>query len=92
MMDSEVFGLIVAIGMLAAVLIAHLVAFVWWAAKLTTRVDHIETFITAHQTTLERLSALESSLRSNTEELSGVRDDLRGLAASLLDHADHRKP
>ena len=61
---------------LAVVTLAHLVGFVWWASKLTTRVDHIERWIGQNEQTSTRLTELEVQLRSVGESLHRIEERL----------------
>lgn len=55
-------GLTIAIVAICITLIVHLVATIWWAAKLTNRVDHIEKWITSNERMAERLIAIETKV------------------------------
>ena len=57
---------------LAVVTLAHLIGFVWWASRLTTRVDHIERWISQNEQTSTRLTELEAQLRSAGESLQRI--------------------
>ena len=61
---------------LAVVTLAHLIGFVWWASRLTTRVDHIERWISQNEQTSTRLTELEAQLRSAGESLQRIENRL----------------
>jgi len=61
---------------LGVVTLAHLVGFVWWASRLTTRVDHIERWISQNEQTSTRLTELEVQLRSVGESLHRIEQRL----------------
>lgn len=47
---------------LCLTLIVHLIAFIWWASKLTNRVEHIEKFISTNEKNGERLASIEAKM------------------------------
>lgn len=72
-MPGDIIGLIT----LSAILGAHLVATVWWAASLTKRVDHIERWIDDNAHTAERIAALDQQIKALNAGVARVEHYLR---------------
>ena len=55
-------GMTIAIVCICITLIVHLVGFVWWASRLTSRMEHVERWITTNENNSQRLIAIETKL------------------------------
>lgn len=73
-MSAEAVGLIA----LSFTLLIHLAGTIWWAAQLTSRVQHIEKWISSNEHTGERLAAVEEQLKSLAASISRVERLLMG--------------
>lgn len=67
---------VVALLSLGVVCLGHLVGFVWWASKLTTRVDHIERWIGQNEQTATRLTEMEVQIRNVGDALQRIEQRL----------------
>lgn len=55
-------GTTIAIVAVCVTLMVHLVTSVWWASKLTNRMEHVERWITTNENMSQRLIAIETKL------------------------------
>lgn len=52
----------IAIVAICITLIAHLIGFVWWASRLTSRMEHVERWISNNENMSQRLIAIETKV------------------------------
>jgi len=67
-MSAEAIGLLA----LSFTLLIHLAGTIWWAARLTARVEHIEKWIGSNEHTSERLVVLEEQLRNVSASMARI--------------------
>jgi hypothetical protein len=61
----------------SATVIVQIVTMVWWASRLTSRVEFVETWIAGHVQTAERLARLEQSVLDVHAGIGRVEKTLR---------------
>lgn len=68
---------------LSITILVHLFGTVWWASRLTARVDHIERWITLNEQNSVRLTALEVKIAALETTVNTIAASVQRIADKL---------
>lgn len=73
----------VAIIGLCVTLMVHMVVTIWWAARLTTRMEHVERWVEQNNQIGTTLAAMQATITALNIELRNVHDTMSNLDKRL---------